>query len=69
MKYNNNLRMKDACTRTGLTERAVRLYIEKGHLHPPQEESNDRVLTFFSEEDIARLEDIAVLRKAGFSID
>jgi len=61
--------MKDACTRTGLTERAVRLYIEKGLLHPWQEEQNDRVLTFFSEEDIARLEDIAVLRKAGFSID
>ncbi len=66
---NDKLRMKDACTRTGLTERAVRLYIEKGLLHPWQEEQNDRVLTFFSEEDIARLEDIAVLRKAGFSID
>ncbi len=66
---NNKLRMKDACARTGLTERAVRLYIDKGLLHPLQEEQNDRVLTFFSEEDIARLEDIAVLRKAGFSID
>ena len=65
----NKLRMKDACARTGLTERAVRLYVEKGLLHPLQEEQNDRVLTFFSEEDIARLEDIAVLRKAGFSID
>ena len=63
------LRMKEACTRTGLTERAVRLYIEKGLLHPWQEEQNDRVLTFFSEEYIARLEDVAVLRKAGFSID
>jgi len=66
---NSKLRMKEACARTGLTERAVRLYIEKGLLTPWQEEQNDRVLTFFSEEDISRLEDIAVLRKAGFSID
>ncbi len=62
-------RMKEACTRTGLTERTIRFYIEKGLLNPQQEEMNGRVLTFFGEEDLARLEEVSLLRKAGFSID
>ncbi len=62
-------RMKDACTRTGLTERTIRFYIEKGLLTPQQEEMNGRTLTFFGEEDLQRLEEVSVLRKAGFSID
>ncbi|MBR4889576.1 MAG: MerR family transcriptional regulator [Clostridia bacterium] len=61
--------MKDACTRTGLTERTIRFYIEKGLLTPQQEEMNGRTLTFFGEEDLQRLEEVSVLRKAGFSID
>jgi len=66
---NSKLRMKDACTRTGLTERTIRFYIEKGLLTPQQEEMNGRTLTFFGEEDLQRLEEVSVLRKAGFSID
>ena len=62
-------RMKEACARTGLTERTIRFYIEKGLLNPQQEEMNGRVLTFFGEEDLARLEEVSLLRKAGFSID
>ena len=63
------MRMKDVCARTGLTDRAVRLYIENGLLHP-NEESNyaGRKTIHFSEDDVSALEAIATLRKADFSI-
>ncbi len=65
----DSMRMKDVLARTGLTDRAVRLYIETGLLTPRQESSySGRKSILFSEEDIQRLEVIATLRKAGFSL-
>lgn len=63
------MRMKEVSERTGLTDRAVRLYIESGLLQP-KEESNyaGRRSIHFSESDIAELEAIATLRRADFSI-
>lgn len=63
------MRMKDIIGRTGLTDRAVRLYIEEGLLSPSAESDYTGRRSFdFSEEDVRQLETIAILRRAGFSI-
>lgn len=63
------MRMKDVLARTGLTDRAVRLYIENGLLSPRQESNYaGRKSIEFSEEDVETLEVIATLRKSGFSL-
>ncbi len=63
------MRMKDVLARTGLTDRAVRLYIENGLLSPRQESNYaGRKSIDFSEEDVETLEVIATLRKSGFSL-
>ena len=63
------MRMKDVLARTGLSDRAVRLYIENGLLSPRQDSSYaGRKSITFSEEDVEILEVIATLRRAGFSL-
>lgn len=63
------MRMKDMIERTGLTDRAVRLYIDEGLLTPRQESSYSGRRSFeFSEEDAQQLETISTLRRAGFSV-
>ncbi|MBE6658264.1 MAG: MerR family transcriptional regulator [Ruminococcaceae bacterium] len=63
------MRMKDMIQRTGLTDRAIRLYIEEGLLDPSAESDYTGRRSFdFSEEDAEKLEIIATLRRAGFSI-
>lgn len=63
------MRMKDVIAKTGLTDRAVRLYIENGLVAPDfgETDSGRRSLDF-SEADVDSLKKIATLRKAGFSI-
>ncbi len=64
------VRMKEVCERTGLTDRAVRLYIDNGLLSPVEESSyTGRKSIHFSEADVEILDAIATLRKADFSID
>ena len=63
------MKIKEVIERTGLTDRAIRLYIDNGLLNPRIEESySGRKSINFTEEDIERLNNIAMLRKAGFSI-
>ncbi len=63
------MRMKDMIQRTGLTDRAIRLYIEEGLLSPSAESDYTGRRSFiFSAEDADKLETIATLRRAGFSI-
>ena len=63
------MRMKAVCEATGLTDRAVRYYIEEGLIAPDYTESYTGRKTFdFSEADIRRLGDISVLRKFGFTV-
>lgn len=63
------MKIKTVCERTGLSDRAIRLYIENGLLKPEKTENHTGRRSFdFSEEDIARLDRIAALRAAGFSI-
>lgn len=63
------MKIKEVIEQTGLTDRAIRLYIEDGLVFPKTEESyNGRKNIDFSESDTGRLKNIAVMRKAGFSI-
>lgn len=62
------MKIKEVSTKTGLTEKAIRLYIENGLIHPYVESGVYRNSYTFSETDVRELEEISVFRKAGFSI-
>lgn len=62
------MKMKEVCKETGLSERAVRLYVKEQLIEPKIVESLHRNEYFFSERDVEILKNIAVLRKAGFGI-
>ena len=63
------MKMKEVLQQTGLTDRAVRLYVDNGLVAPNIEENySGRKNIEFSENDIDRLKNIALLRKIGFSI-
>ena len=63
------MKMKEVTEKTGLTDRAVRLYIDEGLALPNIEESySGRKSIDFTESDVERLKNVALLRKAGFSI-
>jgi len=63
------MKMKEICERTGLTERAVRLYCERGLLAPETYTQNDREYLVFHDRDEQALRCIAILREADFSLD
>lgn len=63
------MKMKDVIRLTGLTDRAVRLYIDSGLIAPEITENHaGRKNIEFSESDVALLRNVALLRKAGFAI-
>lgn len=60
------MRIKKVEQRTGLTAKAIRLYESKGLLKPARETEND--YRDYTEEDVARLKTIAILRKLDLSV-
>ena len=63
------MKIKDVIARTGLTDKAVRLYIENELITPYTGENYTGRRSFdFSEENVQQLRNIATLRKAGFSL-
>lgn len=63
------MKIKEVITKTGLTDRAIRLYIENNLAKPEYDENyNGRKSIDFSENDVEQLKNIALLRKADFSI-
>ncbi len=62
------MKIKQACELTGLTERTIRFYIERGLIAPSSNEMNGRIYYEYENADISLLENISILRKAGFSI-
>lgn len=63
------MKIKEVIQQTGLTDRAVRLYIDNGLLNPSITESySGRKSIDFTEGDVRQLNNVAMLRKAGFSI-
>ena len=64
------LKIKAVCDLTGLTARTVRVYIDEQLIAPEFTENYlGRRYFEFSQSDIAALQNIATLRKYGFSID
>lgn len=63
------MKIKAVCEATGLTDRTIRYYIEEELISPAFTENYlGRKLFDFSESTVSTLNDIAVLRKFGFSI-
>ncbi len=63
------MKIKQVIAETGLTDRAIRLYIENDLVKPECDENyNGRKSIEFSETDVENLKNIALLRKADFSI-
>ena len=62
------MKIHEVSLRTGLTEKAIRLYIQNGLIHPHVEEGFHRNSYTFSETNVKELEEIAAFRKAGFSL-
>ncbi len=64
------MKIKEVISQTGLTDRAIRLYIENGLVTPENEKSyNGRNNYNFTQTDIEHFEQIALLRKADFSLE
>lgn len=63
------MKIKDVCNLTGLTSRTIRVYIDECLIKPEYTENYLGRRAFnFSENDVATLKNIAILRKFGFSI-
>ncbi|MBR2953866.1 MAG: MerR family transcriptional regulator [Clostridia bacterium] len=63
------MKIKEVIKETGLTDRAIRLYMENDLIKPEYDENyNGRKSIDFSENDVVQLKNIATLRKADFSI-
>lgn len=63
------MKLKEVCTETGLTAKTIRFYEEKQLITPNVCLKNGRSYRDYSEENVNVLKEIAVLRKAMFSLD
>ena len=54
------MKIKEVCERTGLTERTVRFYMQKGLIAPKGEWRNGREYSEFSEPDVEMLQDLVI---------
>lgn len=63
------MKLKEVCSITGLTKRTIRFYEEKQLISPQGKWKNGRVYRNYSDEDVQKLQEIAVLRRAMFTIE
>lgn len=63
------MKIKAVCEYTGLTDRAIRFYVEKGLITPESVTMNDRTYYEYGEEEVELLKIIVILRRSGFSIE
>lgn len=64
------MKIKQVCELTGLTDRAVRYYIEEGLVSPSYTENYmGRRAYDFSDADVTALNHVATLRKFGFTVE
>ena len=63
------MRIKEAARRTGLSEKTIRYYEDRGLVLPDTEERNGRVWRDYTEEHVALLTAVATLRKAFFHVE
>ena len=63
------MKIKEVMEQTGLTDRAIRLYISNGLVTPENQKNyTGRNNYNFTDDDVTMLKRIALLRKADFSI-
>jgi len=62
------MKIGDVARETGLTEKAIRIYVEQGLVKPTVTQSLHRNSYDFSRENVRELERISIFRKAGFSL-
>ena len=63
------MKLKEVCEATGLSRKTIRLYEEKGLISPQKERMNGRDYRDYTEEDVAKLNMIAMLRRAWFTME
>jgi DNA-binding transcriptional MerR regulator len=64
------MKIKSVCEQTGLTDKAVRYYIQNGLVFPIYKENyTGRKNYNFSNDDVERLKKISIMRKYDFSIN
>jgi len=63
------MKIKEVCVQTGLTERAVRFYVQEKLVLPLAQRRGGRTWLDFSPADVDRLKAISTLRKAGFTLE
>ena len=63
------MRIKEVAALCGLTEKAIRLYEEKGLITPTLTEKNGRMFRDYDENTVAALKTVAALRRAFFSLE
>lgn len=62
------MKIKQVCEQTGLTEKAVRLYVQQGLIHPITTTGTQKNSYEFTEDHIRELKVIAAFRQAGFGL-
>lgn len=62
------MKIGEVVRETGLSEKAIRLYVEQGLVKPEISQSLHRNSYEFTRENVRELERIAIFRKAGFSL-
>lgn len=63
------MKIKEAAEKTGLTEKAIRLYEDKGLIAPPVTEKGGRKFRDYDESTMTELNTIAGLRRSFFSLE
>ena len=63
------MRIKEAARRTGLTEKTIRYYENRGLVLPDTEERNGRTWRDYTEDHVRMLEAVAILRRAQFHVE
>ena len=64
-----NMKIKEVCKKTGLTEKAVRYYVENGLVTPEEYTQRGRTYRDYREEDIEALKSVSTLRHIGMSVE
>lgn len=63
------MKIKEAAALCGLTEKAIRLYENRGLISPKTEEKNGRLYREYDEDCIRMLKTAAILRRADFTLE
>ena len=63
------MKIKEVASLCGLTEKAIRLYENRGLITPKTEEKNGRMYREYDENCIRVLKTVGILRRADFSLD